>query len=195
MIPAPATSLAHDRRCRGCFLPPVACLCPKVPIIPTRTRFFIVRHIREAKKTTNTGRLAAKALPSAILSDYGRPHDLVRPPADLSRAWLLYPDGDPSTEVDVPEWIVVLDGTWHQTRRMVQRIPWLRGIRRVSLSPRVPADGLRREPNPVAMPTLTAIARAIEQIEGPRQAVLLDALHEEFTRRVRALGGIPRRTP
>jgi len=149
-----------------------------------------VRHAKDCWKTTNTGRLAAMAMPNALLRDYGRPFETVAPPV-LEDAWLLFPDTAPTTPVGQPRCVVVLDGTWPQTKRMVQRIPWLRGLPRLSLSPKAPWNGLRRPPHARAMSTLTAIARAVEHLEGPEPAALLDALHAEFSDRVRWLKGAP----
>jgi DTW domain-containing protein len=179
-------------RCPRCFLPRVACICPRIPTVQTATRFLIVRHILEFWKTTNTARLAAMALPNATLAEFGRPHETLLRPAGLGSAWLLFPDAGPAPKKP-PDCVVVLDGTWAQARRMLQRIPWLRGIPQVSLLPSAPVDGLRRAPHRTAMSTLTAIARAVELLEGPAPAALLDELHADFVAQVRALRGDPTR--
>jgi DTW domain-containing protein YfiP len=166
-------------------------VCALVPQVPTRTRFYIVRHVLESWKTTNTGRLAALALQNSTLVEHGLPFETVPPPTDLSAAWLLFPDPRPSTPANRPDCLVVLDGTWAQTKRMIQRIPWLRGLPRLSLSSERPIDGLRRPPSPHAMSTLTAMARATAHLEGADAAAKLDALHHEFVARVRALKGGP----
>ncbi len=157
----------------------------------TRTEFLIVRHARDAWKTTNTGRLAAMAMPNATLRDHGLPHQAIAPPPDLSGTWLLFPDDSAVKPSGRPRRVVVPDGTWPQARRMVQRIPWLRALPRLSLAPTAPFVGLRRSPNRFSMSTLAAIARAVEHLEGPGPAALLDGLHDEFVQRIRSLRGGP----
>jgi DTW domain-containing protein len=49
-------------RCPRCRLHQVLCLCAAIPRIDTRTRLVLVMHRFEARKTTNTGRLASECL-------------------------------------------------------------------------------------------------------------------------------------
>jgi DTW domain-containing protein YfiP len=45
-----------------------------MPTIPTQSRFVVIRHVKEAFKTTNTARLAALAMPSLVIHDGGLRH-------------------------------------------------------------------------------------------------------------------------
>src|SRR5688572_8263285 len=106
------------------------CLCAEIPTVVTRTRFLLVRHAAEAKKSSNTGRLAALALPNSELYEYGR---LGAPLDETALAapdtWLLYPEGPPAAgPPPQPARVVVLDGTWQQARHMRQRIVALRAM-------------------------------------------------------------------
>ena len=177
-------------RCPGCGLPPEACLCRGLTRLPNRTEVRIYRHAKESFKTSNTGRLAALLLERCEIHEYGRPHQPIDPPG-LANSWLLFPSSSPQIPPGRPARLVVLDGTWSQARRMVQRLPWLRALPRLSLLPEHPPDGLRREPDAVGMPTVLAIARALELLEGPALGEALEALHAEFVHRARALRGGP----
>jgi DTW domain-containing protein YfiP len=143
----------------------------------------IVRHAAERWRVSNTGRLAALAMASCRLVDHaleGQPLE----PADLAQGgdtWLLYPEGPeapPSGPSPPPSILLVLDGTWAQARRMRQRLAWLRRLPVLRL-PALPAGvpRLRRPPDPSAMSTLEAIARAVALLEGPAIAAPLEALH------------------
>jgi len=60
------------------------CLCAELPQLQLRTHLCLVMHSAELRKTTNTGRLAVRALRNAALLVHGRRQDLALEP-DLSR--------------------------------------------------------------------------------------------------------------
>ena len=179
-------------RCPGCYLPTALCLCAEVPRLETRTRFLVIRHNKEANKSTNTARLAGLALTQCRILTYGAPGQ----PFDLSvltepGTWLLFPDAQPPPPgTPPPERLVVLDGNWTQARRMYQRLPELRRLPGLALPPPPPdARRLRRSPHPYGMSTVEAIAGAISVLEGEQVARPLYALHELMIDRVLAARG------
>jgi DTW domain-containing protein YfiP len=136
-------------RCDHCLLR--ECLCAAIPVIATRTRIVIIRHPLERFRSSNTGRLAARALTGATL---------VEPDAanfDRDGAWLVYPEGEPAAAAPdpPPRTLVVLDASWHQARRMRQRIAALRGVPvlRLPVDEHAPtAPRMRASPGPGATP-------------------------------------------
>jgi DTW domain-containing protein YfiP len=182
----------HDLRgrCRRCLLPQALCLCGELRPVATRTEFVLLRHVRQAWKTSNTARLAPLALPRCALVDYGgagAPFDdrVLAAPGTV----LLFPDAA-APLAEPPRRVVVLDGSWSQARRMSQRLPALRTMPRLSLPP--PAAGtsrLRRPPHPEGMSTLEAIAHVVAVLEGDAAAAPLFWLHDEHARRVRLSRG------
>lgn len=155
-------------------------------------RFVIVQHMVERLRTSNTGRLAALALPNAEILEYGG-----REPFDESRlvapgSWLLYPS--PSAIVaPPPERVVVLDGTWRQSRKMFARLAPLRAMPTWALAPPDPARlRLRQPPRPDGMNTLEAIAAAVAVLEGEEKARPLLDLHAAHVEAVVALRGYPK---
>lgn len=177
-----STPADFEGRCPTCFFRLEVCLCPRIPRLRPRTKVLILRHHKEAFRSTNTARLAALALEGAEIHPYGapgRPFDesLVR--GDGS-TWLLFPGEDgPVSPPASPSRLVVLDGSWGQARRMLQRVPALRALPRLSLPPWWPDKvRMRRPPSPEGLSTLEAIALALGKYEGePVQAPLL-ALYE-----------------
>jgi DTW domain-containing protein len=178
------------RRCRRCLLPGPGCVCALIPEVRTRTRILIIRHVLERWKPSNTARLAALALPACSIVDHGgAERALTGIDDDDASAWLLYPGAAPSRPPGAPRTLVVLDGSWPQTRRMAQRLAALRGLPRLSLPPpSAGLDRLRRPPLAAGMATIEALARALELLEGPEVARPLDALFAEVVRRSRAQG-------
>lgn len=182
-------------RCARCYQRAPFCLCREIPIVETRTGFVVVRHCREAPKSTGTARVAALALPKLEIRPYGerdRPFD----GADLGRpgTWLLFlADGPATADVRAPpERIVVLDGTWHQARTMFKKIPALRALPRLHLQSKHPSMFRLRQPTVEGgMSTLEAIAGAVELLEGERLASPLYRLNALWTERCMAGRGRP----
>ena len=167
------------------------CLCAQIPTIETRTRVVIVRHHLERWRSSNSGRLAHLALPNSVIVDHGggRRGPAVLPP--LEGAWLLFPEGEPTTVCPVPPpvQLVVLDATWSQARRMYRKLDALRGlpILRLPELP-VPAARLRESPGPGRVSTIEAIARALRLLEGDAVAAPLEALFAIAVERARSSG-------
>ena len=174
-------------RCKHCWVQERFCFCADVPRVETRTRFLVVRHGRETWKTSNTARIALLALTRGRLLPYsvpGEPFDAAA--LEAPNTWLLYPGASgPPADVPPPEQVVVIDGSWSQARRMVHRLPQLRGLPRLSLPPPVPGTRrLRQPPHADGMSTLEAIAEAVALLEGEEKAAPLRALHQRMVQAV-----------
>lgn len=186
-----------SRRCPRCLFPPAECLCPDVPRIAVRTRFLLLRHASELPRPTNSGRWAALALAGTRVLDYALPG----PPPDLSAlaepgTVVLFPSPHaPRLEVH-PRQVVVLDATWAQARRMVQRIPALRTLPRLSLpagnsrTGRQPARQPMRQPTVAGgLSTIEAMAAALELLGEHEAGRALARLHEAALARAWRLRG------
>lgn len=174
-------SRGRDPRCQRCGLAQPLCVCAAVRPQANRTEILIVRHAQERSKSSNTGRLAALALRRATLFDHGAPEapldadSLARP-----GTWLLFPEGPPlaGPPSPPPERLIVLDGTWHQARRMRQRITALRGLPVLNLPPGVDRPRMRRAPRAGHMATIEAIAAALQLLDEPDAASALLDLYD-----------------
>jgi DTW domain-containing protein YfiP len=171
-------------RCARCALHVSLCLCPELEPQPTALRVVVVATEREARQSTNTGRLVPLLLAGARLHVRGR--DVPLRAEDLSepgrRSLLLFP-GRGSRELapgDDPAafTLIVPDGTWRATRRLTAREPALAGLERVHLPPGPPTRyRLRSHPDGSCLATLEAVARAVGRVESrATQAALEEAL-------------------
>ncbi len=181
---------ASGPRCERCFGTGPRCICSKLTPIATRTRFVVLQHLLEAKKVSNTVRVAALCLCSLELRTWGAPGV---PPehatADLDGegVWLLDADGEPPPPLPATR-VVLLDGSWSQVRRMAQRAPALRGLRRVKLTVERPQPSLRDAPAG-GLSTLQALAHAVALLEGELAAAPVFALHQLLVDRTLAARG------
>ncbi len=183
---------ATGPRCERCLFPPDVCLCPAVPRLAPPFGFVVVRHASEYRRLTNTARWAALALEGAQVIDPGLP----APPLDLSTlatpgTVVLFPSSGPPPEpgAPLPSRIVVPDGTWAQARRMMQRLPVLQALPRLSLPGPPPGLRLRRPHREDGMSTLEAIACALHVLGRAEDAEALLALHATAVERVLRLKG------
>jgi DTW domain-containing protein YfiP len=160
--------------CRRCLRPTDLCLCAELAPAPARTRVVILQHPREARLAICSAWLARLALQNAELHqgvDLDA-HPRVREVCADPGAVLLFPGPEAAPAAlragSPPSLLVVVDGTWRQAERMIERSRLLSALPRLSVVP----DGgegygdLRREPEAHCLSTLEAIALALSALEG-----------------------------
>jgi DTW domain-containing protein YfiP len=175
----------------------------------------LVIHRAEDRKPTNTGRLAATAMPNSEIIVRGRAEE----PADsialsgATRPLFLFPHEDavPLESVatmpgdDRPVTLIVPDGNWRQASKVRNRIPGMRDVPCVSLPAAAPSVyRLRAEAHPFGLATVEAIGRCLRVLEGDRGPEVEEALLHVFRAMVertlwsrgdfdteRVTGGIP----
>jgi DTW domain-containing protein YfiP len=168
------------------------CLCESLPDIETRSRLCLVLHRNEARKTTNTGSLAARCLRGSEVLVHGREgEDTVSPfrseANPFPRGLLLYPSDEaeelgPEHSAEGPVRLVVPDGNWRQASKMARRIEWMASLPRVTLPASTATSyRLRFEPKAGGLATMEAIARAFGVLEG---AEVQERLEEVFRKMV-----------
>jgi DTW domain-containing protein YfiP len=191
------TSSDLPGRCPSCWIRTAFCICAEVPKLATRTDVVLVRHEREAWKSTGTARVALQALTGSRLLEYSE--DGSATDAELralnAGAAVLFPDADPGAPTvssdSPPSRLIVLDGTWRQTRRMLKRLPSLAAVPRLVLPAKAEAPlRLRESDDPLGRSTLEAIADALHVLEGEAVSRPLHALHALFVERVFRARGV-----
>lgn len=103
-------------------------------------KFTLLTHFKEFGKRSNTGRLVVEVLGSAAAQVRW---DRARPPAGLLEeieaggVALIYPGPLDEAGGDLTgiRHVILIDGTWHEARKIHQRSPYLQKVRRVCLRP------------------------------------------------------------
>lgn len=103
-------------------------------------KFTLLTHSNELEKRSNTGRVVVEVLGSAAEQIRW---DRMNPPAGLVEeieaggVALVYPGAADATDVDVTgiTQFIIIDGTWQEARKIYQRSPYLRKVRRICLKP------------------------------------------------------------
>lgn len=182
-------------RCKRCWVRLEFCVCSEIREQRPATELVVVRHLRESFKSTGTVRAAALVLPELKCLEYGETGEPARYELEAltgEGTYLLFP-GEATTpwEGAQVKRLVVLDGTWRQTRRMFQRLPPLQGLPRLTL-PEKTDRVLRLREGKLAegRSTFEAIADALELLEGPAVAEPLHAFHALFVERILRARGV-----
>jgi DTW domain-containing protein YfiP len=171
------------------------CICALLPRIATRTRVLLVLHQLEARKTTNTGIVAARCLTNSAVVYRGRapagvePESLQSALAGDATPVLLFPHPSATPLVDWPiangpTLLVVPDGTWAQAARARRREAALARLPCVSLPETAAVAGrLRVASRAGRLATLEAVAVALGVLEGAAVAEALMRVYRIMTER------------
>lgn len=165
--------------CSRCQRPLPTCLCDLVRATDNRVELVILQHPGETKQAKNTASLLELSLAHCQkhIGEQFEPETL----AEILRAdktnLLLYPDTpDPAipaapsvdTEHLRPEQLrlIVLDGTWRKSQKMLYLNPALQAIPRLSLTSVPPSRyHIRVAPKAGQLSTLEASCYALTQLE------------------------------
>jgi DTW domain-containing protein YfiP len=184
-------------RCTRCWVVRQHCICAELGRSANCTEIVFVRHHWEAHKSTGTARIAALVLERSRIVELGYDSRVCDAElAVLENSWLLYPGGTQAIPAEHPQRLMVIDGTWAQSRRMLRRLPALQRLQRYSL-PALPCSTrvLRQSPRAGAYSTIQAVAAALALIEGPSVGAPLEhagRLHAERVLQARyGAAGLP----
>ncbi len=200
----PAKFERHVRAmCFNCFKSKQFCLCEEWRThgqVHNLTAITIIQHPRERHHALGTVRIARLGLANVEVACIGPKESCAdeRTQALLerlpTRAALLYP-GPQSVSLEglaseeLPEHLVVLDGTWHHTKTLLRDLRSLHALPRVHIQPKVPSQyRIRREPTAESLSTIEAITEALEVIEPstPGLARLREAFVSMIDRQIAA---------
>lgn len=191
---------SHRVRCARCGRPAIACWCSCIRRVSNATRVLLLQHPAEQNESKGTAALLAACLSNVELR-VGERFDV---PEDRSGWALLYPasgGGDQPVALAPPHTLVVLDGTWRKSRKMLHMNEWLQQLPRLALTD-LPASryAIRRSQEEGQRSTLEATALALSQLENEpaRFAPLweaMDAFVALHTALASARGGSHQRLP
>ena len=186
-------------RCTQCLRAQAACICRWITAVAPRTQLLILQHPLEVHNAKNSARLLHLCLAGSRIIE-GETFDsaeLARElHADCRQPLLLYPAAAADTVVAPTALdpsrvrLVVLDGTWRKSRKMLHANPALAALPRIALND-APASHyrIRKAHRPDQLSTFEATVYALAQLEGEGDVDrLIDtfdgfvAQHAHFTR-------------
>ena len=161
--------------CARCRRPETVCYCRHITSLDTVTRVVLLQHPREHDVAIGTARMASLCLANAELHvgvHWRGSTALARAFSDSNRPpVLLYPGVG---AIDVvrhpppgPVTLVVVDGTWWQTKKVVRENPELAALPRYAFTPPSPSEyRIRKEPDETCVSTIEALVHVLGALEG-----------------------------
>jgi len=176
-----SAALVPRPQCTACLRPLSACICSWVVPTAHTVEVLVLQHPLEVRQAKGSARLLQLSLAHCRLV-VGEAFAVPVWPVDGKHTLLLYPDGlqDTASNLRVPpplppEWpqaqsrlrLVVLDGTWRQSRKMLYQSPPLQQLPRLALH-NLPLSNyrIRKAHGPHQLSTLEATCYALCQLEG-----------------------------
>jgi DTW domain-containing protein YfiP len=180
--------------CARCLRPCRTCICPWVTPTPHAVEVVLLQHPLEVAQAKGSARLLHLSLPNSLLVtgevfDEARLQALLYAPLDAAagtpapaHTLLLYPDTPQDQARGLPAppalaakalceparlRLIVLDGTWRKSHKMLYQNPLLQQLPRLALRD-LPASQylIRQAPRPDQRSTLEATCQALIQLEG-----------------------------
>jgi DTW domain-containing protein len=191
----PATHQSNRPSCATCLRAQSNCICSWVRPIEHRVEVLILQHPLEVSQVKGTARLLQLSLNNSRLMT-GEIFDASL--IDSQKySILLYPNSPQDTALGLPvppvlpqNWLnklaqlrlVVLDGTWRKSRKMLYLNPMLQQMPRLTLQDVSASKYLiRKAHRPDQLSTLEAVCAALTQLEGePKQFDVLLRAFEGF---------------
>lgn len=176
-------ALVPRPQCTACQRPLGACICRWVAPTAHAVEVLVLQHPLEVHQTKGSARLLHLSLAHCRLV-VGEAFAVPVWPADGKHTLLLYPNTLQDTAPDLrappplpPEWLqaqsplrlrlVVLDGTWRKSRKMLYQSPSLQRLPRLALYNMPPSHyRIRKAHGPDQLSTLEATCYALGQLEG-----------------------------
>ena len=157
-------------------------------------KFTLLTHFKEFPKKSNSGRVVLDVLGS--MAEQVR-WDRINPPARLVEdieaggVALIYPgaaDGNNDDLTGINHFILI-DGTWHEARKIHQRSPYLQKVRRVCLKPAGKSRyNLRKNQKEDCLCTAECV---VEILRSTGDNATADQLQERFLAFIRQSGAKP----
>lgn len=174
--------------CPDCERPLPSCYCRYVTPARTRTKVLILQHPRESRVAINTARIARLCLPNAEIKvgiAWEHQGEVAALLADPEREPILLYPGEGAGDIaerrgGKPVTLVVIDGTWSQSRAVLRSSPLLAKLPRYAFVPRQESEyRIRREPRREFVSTLESLVHVLGVLEDDG-AGLGDALMAPF---------------
>ena len=161
-------------------------------------KITLLTHFKELDKRSNTGRVVVEVLGDAAEQIRW---DRTKPPAGLlaeieaGGVALIDPGAADENDGDLSgiTHVILIDGTWHEARKIYQRSPYLRKVRRVCLRPAGRSRyNLRKNQKDACLCTAECV---IEVLRSTGDDEVAERLQERFLAFIRPEGAMRGEVP
>jgi DTW domain-containing protein YfiP len=177
-------------KCLKCLRPEKACICDYVTKVTTRTKFVILTHPKEFKKTKNgTGRMTFLSLTNAEIivdvdfSENKRVNEII----EENHAMILYPGNkvfNCSKEKFTSEFtsgkelaLFILDATWPCAKKMMKLSKNLHSLAKMSFDITAPSEFvIKQQPGEYCLSTIEATLKVLENLNDGYENISKESL-------------------
>ncbi len=160
--------------CYKCYRPKTSCMCEYFTTIDTKTKFVILMHPKEYRKTKNgTGHFTNKSLSNSEIhigidfSNNKRINQIIED--ETNSCYILYPDKNSiklnEEPIDTDKNIVlfIIDSTWACSKKMLRVSKNLKYLKRVSfISNKLSNFRIKEQPNSYCLSTIESTQYILE---------------------------------
>jgi len=170
------TLLSEREHCYRCYRPQSSCMCGYVCPIVTQTKFIVLMHPKEFRKTKNgTGHLTHLSLPNSELFvgiDFTH-HARINAIIDTHESFVLYPSKNPinlsrenpitALHVKKPMAIFLIDSTWACSLKMMRESQNLHALSHISFNAtKRSAFKIKEQPKEYCLSTIESTLTVLE---------------------------------
>ncbi|AFL68489.1 tRNA-uridine aminocarboxypropyltransferase [Sulfurospirillum barnesii] len=192
------TFYGNREKCYRCYRPKSSCMCRHIRPINTHTKFIILMHPKEFKKTKNgTGHLTHLSLPNSELfmgidfSDNARINEIIA----THESFILYPSPHAinlthtnllekkALHVKRPMAIFLIDSTWACSLKMMRESMNLHSLTHISFDATKPsAFRIKEQPLAYCLSTIESTLRVLELLHEWHHESICPTQLEDFLR-------------
>ncbi|WP_394154713.1 tRNA-uridine aminocarboxypropyltransferase [Vibrio maritimus] len=172
------------------------CYCEAIPTIASDLCFTLLTHPNEPPRATNTGKLIDKLFDDCTITEWQRksPCERCLPDTSPHSPVLVFPCEE---SVLLAKWhqkqqgaksnFIVLDGTWQEAQKMLNRSAWLQSLPKVHLdSAELSQYQLRRNQEPGNLCTFEVCAEITREVGNEHDANAMLTFFEDYLLRFQA---------
>jgi len=176
-----ANEAGHRDRCYRCYRPVSSCMCRYITTIDTKTKFVILMHYKEFKKTKNgTGIFSYLSLKNSELfigidfSKQARINEIVED--ENNNCYILYPSSksEPlnTTNINIANKqtvIFIIDSTWACAKKIMRVSQNIKNLPHISfLHDKSSKFHIKQQPNEVCLSTMESIHCVLELLNSKK---------------------------
>ena len=154
--------------CYSCFRPKTHCVCSLIAPFEAHTNILILQHPNERRKYYGTAKLVAKGITNArILTGIEFAPGAIQQAIGSHIPYLLFPSLEAkdceSVVLDKSATVVVIDGTWHEAKKIVFRNPFLKTFPALSFKHQLRSNyRIRKQPREGYLSTIESIGHLLQ---------------------------------
>lgn len=164
--------------CYTCYRPESSCMCKYINTIETKTKFIILMHPKEFRKTKNgTGQFTKNSLSNSELyiginfTNHKKINKIIENPENES--YLLYPDENShdlsSKKIDTDKNLVIfiIDSTWPCSKKIIKESTNLQKLKMLSFTTKIKsAFKIKRQPSEYCLSTIESTQYILELLNN-----------------------------